>query len=884
MAGHFLLLMFRLSLILPFIVHAQNNQSGFVSIDCGLVDEPSYTDETTSIYYTWDVNFTDTGVSRSISSKHKASLERQFWNVRSFPEGTRNCYTLFVSQGSSKKYLVRASFVYGNYDGKDSLPEFDVYLGAKRWESVVFEDSSSLITKEIIYAASSDYVRVCLFNTGKGTPFISVLEVRVLNSDAYLVNSLELLARFDVGSQGGPKIRYPDDIYDRIWTPYNSIDWKKIDTSLTVVQEAPSFNFLPLPPSAVMRTTSIPENDTDNIKFYFLPKSNASRYYVYLYFAEIQKLEPNQIREFNIFVNGKLLNNDPVNPLYLQSRYYISYISENKLELWFNKTSRSTLPPLFNAIEIYMTKDLLQSETYQTDVDAIINVKSIYGIKRNWQGDPCTPMLYLWEGLNCSYVGSDSPKIIYLNLTSSGLFGTIAPSISNLKSIEYLDLSNNSLTGAVPDFLSQLRFLRVLNLEGNKLSGAIPIELLVHPKNSVLKFNFGGNPNLCSSGSCNKRNGNKVVVPLVVSLVGAFMILAAAMISFRIYYKRHQASHQVSKVGAYSRIRQELELKKQEFTYEEVLSITRNFEKVVGKGASGTVYQGWIDDDTEVAVKMLTSSSAQGYLQFQAEAKLFAIVHHKYLTGLIGYCDDGTNMALIYEYMANGDLSNYLSDKNENILSWNQRLQIAVDAAEGLEYLHHGCNPPIVHRDVKSKNILLNEKLQGKLADFGLSKIFPNEGDTHVFTVVAGTPGYLDPEYNRLSQLREKSDVFSFGVVLLEIITGQPAITKTEEKIHIIQWVGSMLVEREVKDIVDPRLQGEFDISSATKALDTAMACVAPASINRPTMKHVVMELKQCLEDKTIHPSDTSYTHESIPSALNSVSFDRISGESSLAR
>jgi hypothetical protein len=140
-----------------------------------------------------------------------------------------------------------------------------------------------------------------------------------------------------------------------------------VNTSLTIDRGAPSFNFLPLPPSTVMRTTSIPANFSDNIEFHFLPKYNASRYYVYMYFAEIQKLEPNQIREFNIFVNGKLLNNDPLIPLYLQSMYYISVIDENKLELWFNKTSRSTLPPLFNAIEIYMTKDFLQSETYQTD-------------------------------------------------------------------------------------------------------------------------------------------------------------------------------------------------------------------------------------------------------------------------------------------------------------------------------------------------------------------------------------------------------------------------------------------------------------------------------------------------------------------------------------
>jgi len=180
--------------------------TGFISIDCGLVDEPSYTDETIAIHYSSDANFIDSGVSHSISPKYKASLERQFWNVRSFPVGTRHCYTL-VSQGSGKKYLVRARFAYGSYDGKDSLPEFDIYLGANWWGSVVFEDASSVVTKEIIYAASSDYVHVCLFNTGKGTPFISVLELRLLNSDAYLVNYVELLARFDVGLHDGERVR-----------------------------------------------------------------------------------------------------------------------------------------------------------------------------------------------------------------------------------------------------------------------------------------------------------------------------------------------------------------------------------------------------------------------------------------------------------------------------------------------------------------------------------------------------------------------------------------------------------------------------------------------------------------------------------------------------
>ncbi|KAH1219348.1 LRR receptor-like serine/threonine-protein kinase IOS1 [Glycine max] len=804
------------------------------SIDCGLEDEPNYTDETTSIYYSSDVNFTNSGVSHSISSKYKASLDRQFWNVRSFPDGTRNCYTLVVPQVSSKKYLVRARFAYGNYDGKDSLPEFDIYLGDSWWGSVVFQDASSVVTKEIIYAASSNYAHVCLFNTAKGTPFISVLELRVLNSEAYLVNFVELLARFDVGLQDGEIIRYPDDVYDRIWTPYNSNEWTQIDNTLTIDHDATtSFDFLPLPPSIVMGTAAIPANVNDNIEFHFLPKNNASTCYVYMFFAELQKLQANQIREFNIFVNGDILNNAPINPIYLQNAYHLAII-ENPLELWINKTSGSTLPPLLNAIEIYMTKNFSLSETYQTDVDGIINVKSIYGIKRNWQGDPCTPLAYLWDGLNCSYAESDSPRIIYLNL------------------------------------------------EGNQLSGTIPMQLIVNSENGLLEFIFGGNPSLCSPGSsCNNKNGNKVVVPLVASLGGAFMILVITVISFCIYKRRQPVSHHLSKQNAYYKIREELESNKQEFTYAEVLSMTRNFERVVGKGGFATVYHGWIDD-TEVAVKML-SPSAQGYLQFQAEAKLLAVVHHKFLTALIGYCDDGENMALIYEYMANGDLAKHLSGKSKNILSWNQRIQIAVDAAEGLEYLHHGCNMPIVHRDVKSKNILLNEKFRGKLADFGLSKIYSDEDDTHMTTVVAGTLGYLDPEYNRSHKLREKSDVFSFGIVLFEIITGQPAITKTEERTHIIQWVDSILLERGINDIVDSRLQGEFDIHHVKKALDTAKACVATTSINRPTMTHVVNELKQCFSKMMTTPSNSD-DHESSPNSFITVSFDGISGQSSLQR
>ncbi|RYR09476.1 hypothetical protein Ahy_B05g077820 [Arachis hypogaea] len=200
-----------------------------------------------------------------------------------------------------------------------------------------------------------------------------------------------------------------------------------------------------------------------------------------------------------------------------------------------------------------------------------------YGIKRNWQGDPCIPLSYMWDGVNCSYAAS---------------------AIFNLKSIGYLDLSNNILTGSVPYFLSQFHSLKVLNLEGNHLTGAVPMQLRENSNNGMLKTSFGGNQGLCYSGSCS--NSNKVVVPLVASLGGV--------------------ASEMGNLRAYSRIKMELESNKQQFSYVEVQKITKNFKRVVGKGASGTVYHGYVGD-TEVAVKMLSpsdSNSAQAYLQFQA--------------------------------------------------------------------------------------------------------------------------------------------------------------------------------------------------------------------------------------------------------------------------
>ncbi|ESW07602.1 hypothetical protein PHAVU_010G143100 [Phaseolus vulgaris] len=840
MVKHFVLL----CLTLSALIHAQD-QSEFISIDCGVVDEPSYKDETTGIEYSSDGNATDTGINRRISSEYMVkSLERRFWNVRSFPEGTRNCYTLYLPRMNSNKRVIRARFMYGNYDGKDSLPKFDLYLGPNFWDSVEFENASTVTTMEIVHVATSDYIQICLVNTDEGTPFISTLEIRVLNDGTYVSESIQLLERFDVGLQEGQIVRYPDDIYDRIWSPYNPHGWKQISTTLAVANGGPfSYGV----PSTVLKTAATPENVTDNLGFSYQLSNGAVRFYVYMYFAEIEKLEADQTRQFDVFVNGALLQNNATLPfLGHGTLIYISSEPETVLQIWINRTNKATMSPILNGIELYQGKTLDLPQTHQNDVGAIMQIKSTYNMKQIWQGDPCSPKTEMWKGVNCSYNGHNQPRITSLNLSSSGLNGSIVEAISNLKLIQYLNIGDNKLSGSIPSKLSE----RTRN-------------------GSLLILIVGGNPHLCFSSPCPTRK--KIVIPLVVTALAALIL--SATLSF-VYRRRLQVVLNRHKLSCFNKT-VSVDSKKQEFTYSEVRSITNNFERVVGKGGFGIVYHGCIGE-TQVAVKMLTAST-QGYQQFQTEANILTRVHHKCLTPLIGYYNEGNRTALIYEYMTNGDLSDKLSGESQTFLDWKQRLQIALDAAVGLEYLHNGCKPPIVHRDVKTRNILLNENLRAKISDFGLSRIFSDEGDTHVSTVIAGTPGYLDPEYYITNRLNEKSDVFSFGVVLLEIITGRKAILKSSVKTHIIKWVSSILEDDgEIDGIMDPRLQGDYDSDAARKVVDVAMVCVAPSSVNRPSISQVAMELKLCFPIAELRSASSG--------SIEIASINEISGFSSLAR
>ncbi|WOH12324.1 hypothetical protein DCAR_0831826 [Daucus carota subsp. sativus] len=833
-----------LILCLALLVHSQDDQSGFMNIDCGRPANTNYTDTLTGLTYISDSEFIDAGESKTILPIHRTPfLTQHFLTVRSFPQGTRNCYTLKPVQGRGNSYLIRAWFMYGNYNSKSHIPRFDIHLGLEKWDTISFNKTSSRVKTEIIHVPVSDYIYVCLVDTGLGTPFISALELRYINDSIYTseYGSLLLSDRVNFG-EGFLPYRYKDDIFDRIWYPFNSFN-----SSLVYIYNSETWidSFGYQIPYQVRRTAIEPDNITNPIKIFWQSVNVTNQFLIYLHFSEVQTLHRNQTREFDIYLNGDLWSDYSIRPSNLTTRTISSASPEkgaSKYEILIQKTNRSTLPPIINAAELYAVKQFLHLQTDDEDAGSIMDIKSVYKVRKgNWQGDPCLPKAYAWNGVGCSYNVSDFPRITSLNLSSSRLSGKIASSIANLTMLRSLDLSNNNLSGEIPDFLSQLAFLGILNIQGNNFTGLVPSDLLSKSKSGRLSLSMDaslrdGNTDRCSSASCKKRSNKSIT--WIASVVSTFvLVLIALLVILWIVRYRRQKAHMKDT---------SLENIKRRFTYSEIQRITKNFEKIVGKGGFGTVYHGNIGD-TQVAVKMLSATSVQGYQEFQTEAKLLMSIHHKNLTALVGYCNEDNHLGIIYEYMVNGDLEGHLAGKKLDFLSWEQRIRIAIDAAEGFEYLHHGCKPPIIHRDVKSTNILLTENFQGKLADFGLSRVIPFEAGSHITTVVAGTPGYLDPEYYRSNRLTEKSDVYSFGIVLLEIITGRPAIGIDDEREHIVQWVRSRIEEGNIKVVVDSRIRENVDVNFVWKAVEIAMLCVSIASDNRPPMNFVVNHLKESL-------------------------------------
>lgn len=268
-------------------------------------------------------------------------------------------------------------------------------------------------------------------------------------------------------------------------------------------------------------------------------------------------------------------------------------------------------------------------------------------------------------------------------------------------------------------------------------------------------------------------------------------------------------------------------------------------QNLLGEGGFGRVYKGYLPDGREIAVKQLKIGGGQGEREFKAEVEIISRVHHRHLVSLVGYCISVNERMLVYDYVPNNNLYFHLHGKGRPVMEWERRVKVAIGAARGIAYLHEDCHPRIIHRDIKSSNILLDNNFESQVSDFGLAKL-ALDADTHITTRVMGTFGYMAPEYAASGKLTEKSDVYSFGVVLLELITGRKPVDTSQPLGYesLVEWarplLGHALETQDFTALSDPRLETNYVDIEMFRLVEAAAACVRHSAAKRPQMGQVV--------------------------------------------
>ncbi|PIN22896.1 Serine/threonine protein kinase [Handroanthus impetiginosus] len=353
-------------------------------------------------------------------------------------------------------------------------------------------------------------------------------------------------------------------------------------------------------------------------------------------------------------------------------------------------------------------------------------------------------------------------------------------------------------------------------------------------------------------------------IVLAIILVFASVAVASVLVAFSYYcYLRYKLSKRFKnqqkrinyeeKASNFAKIQVASERELPVFTFKQLHSATGGFGKsnVIGHGAFGLVYRGVLQNGRKVAVKLLDQGGKQGEDEFTAEVELLGRLSSPFLLSLIGYCSDNNRKLLVYEFMANGGLQEHLYPISGNRtvssnLNWETRLRIALEAAKGLEYLHEHVSPPVIHRDFKSSNILLDKNFHAKVSDFGLAKLGSEKAGGHVSTRVLGTQGYVAPEYALTGHLTTKSDVYSYGVVLLELLTGRVPVDMKRPPGEgvLVSWALPQLTDRDgVGQIMDPALEGQYSMKEVIQLAAIAAMCVQPEADYRPLMADVVQSL-----------------------------------------
>ncbi|EOY28155.1 HAESA-like 1 isoform 2 [Theobroma cacao] len=445
-------------------------------------------------------------------------------------------------------------------------------------------------------------------------------------------------------------------------------------------------------------------------------------------------------------------------------------------------------------------------------------------------------------------------KLNELNLANNKFSGKIPDGIGSLSVLNYLDLSNNQLTGRIPLGLQNLK-LNQLNLSNNLLSGELPPLF----DKEMYKNSFLGNPGLCGNFSdlCAGRDGDKhkgYVWLLRSIFVLAALVFVVGVVWFYLKYRSYKKARAIDKSKWTL-----MSFHKLGFSEYEILDCLDE-DNVIGRGSSGKVYKVVLSNGEAVAVKKLWGGAKKGCESvdlekgqaqvqddgFEAEVETLGKIRHKNIVKLWCCCTTRDCKLLVYEYMQNGSLGDLLHSSKGGLLDWPTRYKIIVDAAEGLSYLHHDCVPAIVHRDVKSNNILLDGDFGARVADFGVAKVVDAAGrGAKSMSVIAGSCGYIAPaEYAYTLRVNEKSDIYSFGVVILELVTGRLPIDPEYGEKDLVKWVCTTLDQKGVDHVLDSKLDPCFK-EEICKVLNIGLLCTSPLPINRPSMRRVVKMLQE---------------------------------------